>query len=292
MARGHQRPRPVVEERFEGAERVEIEIVGRLVEHQQVRLGRQHHHQLQPTTLAAREHLEPVRTGRSSRTRTVRAAHGPPSRVAAAVRPPTHARSRRGRATTSADRRIRRPPSCHASPDRSTARVRPATMSSRVDLPDPFGPTTPSRAPGSITRSTSRNTTWSSYALRDPDQLDHLVAEPGRAGVEQQLAAAHTEGLGSAGRRSRWPSASRPWAWSSGPAHRAAAIRARAGRGSCGWPPRWPPARVARRGPRGTPRTRSCRPRPGGRSPSRVRSRRCDPRRERSSVGPSGGDRG
>ena len=40
---------------------------------------------------------------------------------------------------------------------------------------------------------------WSSVGLRDADQLDDLVAETGRAHVEQQVVAAYTPGLGTTG---------------------------------------------------------------------------------------------
>ncbi len=56
VAGDDERAGPVVEERLERPQRVEVEVVGRLVEDQQVRLGRQHHHQLQPSPLATRQH--------------------------------------------------------------------------------------------------------------------------------------------------------------------------------------------------------------------------------------------
>ena len=53
---GHDRAGPVVEEVLEGAEGVEVEVVGGLVEEQHVRPGRQHGHQLEATPLPTREH--------------------------------------------------------------------------------------------------------------------------------------------------------------------------------------------------------------------------------------------
>ena len=46
-------PRPVVEEVLEGAERVEVEVVGRLVEQQDIRVLGEHEHQLQPPSFAS-----------------------------------------------------------------------------------------------------------------------------------------------------------------------------------------------------------------------------------------------
>ncbi len=56
VAGDHERSGPVVEERFERTQGVEIEVVGRLVEDEQVRLGGEHHHELQPATLTTRQH--------------------------------------------------------------------------------------------------------------------------------------------------------------------------------------------------------------------------------------------
>ena len=58
VTREDERAGPVVEEVLEGAERVEVEVVGRLVEDQQVRLSCEHHDQLQAPLLPTREHAD------------------------------------------------------------------------------------------------------------------------------------------------------------------------------------------------------------------------------------------
>ncbi len=55
MADDHERPGPAVEQVLERRQRVDVEIVRRLVEQQHVRLGHHQAHQLQPPALAARE---------------------------------------------------------------------------------------------------------------------------------------------------------------------------------------------------------------------------------------------
>ena len=55
---GHdQCTRPLVEKALERPQRVEVEIVRGFVENEQVRLGGQHHHELQPSTFASGQHL-------------------------------------------------------------------------------------------------------------------------------------------------------------------------------------------------------------------------------------------
>ena len=60
MADEQQRARPLDELRFEQLERLEIEIVGRLVEHQHVGRPREQPRQQQPVALAARQRLAPA----------------------------------------------------------------------------------------------------------------------------------------------------------------------------------------------------------------------------------------
>ena len=55
VADDHQRARPAVEQVLERGQRVDVEVVGRLVEQQHVRLAHQQPHQLQPAALAAGE---------------------------------------------------------------------------------------------------------------------------------------------------------------------------------------------------------------------------------------------
>ena len=231
----------------------------------------------------------PVRTERSSRTRTVRATRGPPSRVRAADRRRARARSRRVRAV---DVCWSAYPTTTVVPRLTRARrrlARPATMSSSVDFPEPFGPTTPSARPGSINRSTSWNTTSSPYACDTPRSSTTWLPSrvvPARA----RGRAANTCGLGATGDDLVALTAAGPSAWSTGPAHRAQPLELACGRGSCESTPRSPPARAVRPGPRGTPRTRSSRRRPGGRSPARSISTTLPrPTRGRQPVECSGG---
>ena len=70
-------------------------------------------------------------------------------------------------------------------------------MSSNVDFPEPFGPTTPSRAPGSMSTSTSRSTVTSPKRLATPVELDDLVAEPVGADTEHEVGPPHTRRRGS-----------------------------------------------------------------------------------------------
>ena len=196
--------------------------------------------------------FEPGRTGRSSRTRTVRAGRDPPSRAGESVRRRARARPHPGRATSSAGRRS---PVTTVAPrltSPAVGRDRPAMMSSSVDLPEPLGPTTPSRAPGSINRSTSRTTTsWSSpYDLATPISsttwLPRRVVPtssnrssprtPTAAGPPDTISpAARSRAFGLVDRRER----------------HVAATPARAGRGSFASPPRrasrsWRAARPSR----------------------------------------------
>ncbi len=56
VAGDHERSGPIVEESFEGPQRVEVEIVGGFVKHQQVWFGGQHHDEQQASSLPSREH--------------------------------------------------------------------------------------------------------------------------------------------------------------------------------------------------------------------------------------------
>ena len=72
-------------------------------------------------------------------------------------------------------------------------------MSSSVVLPDPFGPTTARRAPGSITRSTPWKTVVEAAPsvpgkpLADIDQLDDMVPQACRSGAELQVVGTDTQ---------------------------------------------------------------------------------------------------
>ena len=116
MAGDDQCAGPVVEERLERAKRVEVEVVGRLVEDQQVRLASPAPSRAGAGDARRPTASAPARTARWCRTRTVRAAPDPRSRARDAGRRRACGRSRSGRGRTSADRRTRRPPSIRASP--------------------------------------------------------------------------------------------------------------------------------------------------------------------------------
>jgi hypothetical protein len=197
VARHHQRTRPVVEEALERAQRVEVEVVGGLVEHQQVRFGGQHHHELQPPPLPARQHLARARTGRWSRTRTARGALGPPSRAGAAGRRRRCGRSPPDRAGSSAVGVARD----HGRAPLHRATRRLATPGDHVEQGRLARPVRADHAePGARFDEQVDVAEHRVVAVRlgHAHQLDHLVAEPRGPDVEQEVAAAHPHRLGAA----------------------------------------------------------------------------------------------
>ena len=184
------------EERLEPRQSLEVEVVRRLVEQEHVDAGEQDRGERRAGRLAAREPVErPVERDREPELRQRRG--GPRVEVAAAAgeegvegvgvpggelrlggeaaRERVHPLRRGGDAGAAlevgAQRLVpERVPLLGQVPDGERGGVRrtaprsgsssPASRRSSVDLPAPFGPTSPMRACGGTTRSTSARTTW------------------------------------------------------------------------------------------------------------------------------------
>ena len=156
MRDDEQRAGPAVEQVLQRGQRVGVEVVGRLVEEQHVRLVHEQPQQLQPAPLAAGQvaHRRPQPVaGRSRATRAAGAAvtspvadaHRAANRLDGLQHPQVgelvelvHLLGEHG----GADRRA--PPR----PTRRSARTSPMTSRSSVVLPEPLTPTMPIRSPG------------------------------------------------------------------------------------------------------------------------------------------------
>ena len=273
---------PVLQHVLQHAQRVEVEVVGRLVEQQHVGPGPQRQHELQPPPLAARQQADRRPLGIGVEPEPLeepgvlpvgqpgRAGHGlvdPHRRVeldAALVRT---CRARRWSPTSRCPR---------------SARSVPAMTSSSVDLPAPLGPTMPSRSRGSSEQvDAAEQPRPVAEAVADAVQLDRRC---------RRAAARRSRGRGrprarrprAGPRRSPSPPRCGPWACWCVPAHPGAARPARSGPGCGGRAPGRPPAPPARLAPRGSRRTRR-----RGRSRGRGRARGCA-----SSPGRARGGRG
>ena len=145
------RPGKRLERRLERLARLEVEVVRRLVEHEEVRARRDRRSRARAAGARRPREPPPASRARPSRRRgsaraatAPRAAAGPsptsPRRAPSRARP---ARPRAGR-STSPRRRGR------AAPCRPPRARRPRIVSSSVVLPDPFGPTSATCSPRSI----------------------------------------------------------------------------------------------------------------------------------------------
>jgi hypothetical protein len=130
----------------------DVEVVGRLVEEQQVGVGDEQRRQRQPPALTARERSDDRRRGRrrrrpstppSSPSRTSRTGRRRPTRARADHRRGPRARWRRVEPSAWPSSRRSAPP---GSPGRSRRPRVPASTRSRVDLPPPLRPTMPIRS--------------------------------------------------------------------------------------------------------------------------------------------------
>ena len=250
MADHDQRAGPVVEEVLERPQRVEVEVVGGLVEQQHVGRLAQHEHQLQPAALAARQQPDRAPTGRRCRTRSARAARRRSSRAGGSGRPPP-------RAPAASSGQVDAPLVVVADPHgRAHARRRPcrggrrpASTSSSVDLPLPLGPTTPSRSPGSSARSTPRNSRCVAVA----------VGRRRAARPPCRRAGASARGRPAAGRRAGPARGRGPSTTAVAAAMWALGLRVRAGRAPA-QPGQLGPGQVAARALGRRPRARPARP--------------------------------
>ena len=181
MADDHDRAGPVLEHVLEHAQRVEVEVVGRLVEQQHVGPGAQREHELQPAPLAARQQPDRRPLGVGVEPEPLQEAGVLPVRAGASVRPRPgrRASSGRGRCRAGANvaERDRRADLARALGRRAAV---PAMTSSSVDLPAPLGPTMPSRSRGSSDRSTPRNSHGPS-PKRWPTPCRSMTLSPSRA---------------------------------------------------------------------------------------------------------------
>ena len=253
--------RPVVEEVLERAQRVEVEVVGRLVEQQHVRLLDQRQQQLQAAALAARQRAdrrqlgvavepEPLASARTSCQRRLALVAGDRRRGPAG---PGRGRGRAGRSSRLARScPARRAPVVgrEAAGDEVEQRRLAGTVRAddrRADRPARASRSTADRAPWCRRARRSRR-----RAARSPFDPSRVRADrTGRGRRRGPAASAAT--LDERGRRGD----ARLRLASCAPARRGAARPARAGPG-CGAPARRPrPAPRARPGRRGTPRSRS-----------------------------------
>ena len=189
VADDDERARPAVEQVLEPGQRVDVEVVGGLVEQQDVRLGHQQPGQLQPAPLAAGELADRRPLPGRGEARAARAADDAVSsacRAARTSRPARSASSTRmsvGRSTSS----WRSSASCTVLPltTRPPCGGRsPASVRSSVVLPEPLTPTRPTRSPGpsrqvtSVEQRAARR--WSAVASSSSSTVrpSRLVANP------------------------------------------------------------------------------------------------------------------
>ena len=163
-----------VERRLERLAALEVEMVRRLVEHEEVRARRDGDREREPPPLAARQHgdrllvlvpageeelAEQVLRIRSRRGRSSSARTAAPSRACRARAPAARSTRprRRGRAAT-------RP---------AAASRRPSIVSSSVVLPEPFGPTSATCSPRSSANDAPRRSSRSPMRSVEPVGLEH-----------------------------------------------------------------------------------------------------------------------
>ena len=193
MADDDQRSGPAVEQVLERGQRVDVEIVRRLVEQQHVRLGHHQPHQLEPAPLAARqigderplpvagepEALAELRGGQLAAVaeRDARAHRLERLEHALAAGELLEVLRERRRAARSS--RAARLPRVGSSS--------PASRRSSVVLPEPLTPTTPTRSPGPSRQVTVRRSR--ALAERDADALHVEHGLPEARGREPQSSA-------------------------------------------------------------------------------------------------------
>ena len=151
---------------------VDVEVVGRLVEQQQVGLAGEEPGQRHPFGLAARQ------GGRSTRRRS--GAHAQPVEQRGRLPPVADRGGHRAGAAAAAPGRAGR--SARRGPDRtapSCGTCSPASTRSRVDLPVPLMPTTPSRSPLRTVSDSPRNRSRPGPAGAEPLGVDEDHGRPG-----------------------------------------------------------------------------------------------------------------
>ena len=144
------RARERLERRLERLAALDVEVVRRLVEDEEVRAARDDEREREPAPLAARERASPASRAPPSRRRgSGRAASAPPAAAGRSRRPsrraPSRARRARPRAARSTPARRRG----RASPGPPSGSRRPRIVSSSVVFPAPFGPTSATCSPRS-----------------------------------------------------------------------------------------------------------------------------------------------
>ena len=189
----------------------QVEVVGGLVEHEAVdALGRERG-ELGPRALARRELTDLARRPRRRRGRTWRAGSGPrsgPARCGPGTRPAAPGRRRRPIAV---DRAVpTRTPGPHHRARHRPSGSSPSSAASRVDLPDPLGPTMPTRSCQWISTSTGPSANDAPLHDRVVEPTDDIAAALVGAQVHVQLPALPrlVDGRRAGPAASRWPA---PW---------------------------------------------------------------------------------
>ncbi len=184
------RPGKRLERDLERLARFEVEVVRRLVEHEEVRARGDDDREREPAPLAAREHrdrlLVLVPAGEEEAAEQVLRVRAASGRCRTSPRrAPSRARRARPRAARSTRPRRRD----RGAPSRLPARGRPSIVSSSVVFPEPFGPTSATCSPRSIANDASSSSCLSparsDRALGD----DHVASRPWRL---QELEAERT----------------------------------------------------------------------------------------------------
>ena len=268
VAGDDERARPGVEQVLQRGQRVGVQVVGRLVEQQHVRLAGQQPQHLQPAPLAAGQvadrgpqsgaSVEAEHLGELGRGQLPAAEHDPPGDLLDGLQHPQVGRAARrvpGTGTPSVrSSRSHQPPGVRRA-------SRPASSRSSVVLPAPFAPedgdpVARADLPGQVVGGSA-----SAPAVQGDVRPGRTPAC--RAGRWPAAAATRCRGAAARRRSARWRRRCGTAAWRCGPAGRGAARRSPCAAGSAG-APRWPPRPArARRGPASTRRSR---PRTPGRS--------------------------
>ena len=153
---------------LEHLDRVDVEMVGGLVQHQAVGPRSHQQQELQPRPLAAREGVHLLAALLVAEQEPQQCRGGPPPRctaAASAARPPGSGPAAPARAPGAGTRPRSTAPSRSLPP---SARARPTRSFTRTLLPEPLSPITPTRSPRNTVRSTPIRTGSASKATDAP----------------------------------------------------------------------------------------------------------------------------
>src|SRR4051794_14882028 len=202
VADDDERAGPPVEEILEGGERVDVEVVRRLVEQQHVGLGHEQAHQLKAAPLAAGEVAHERPTAVAVEAEALRDLAGGELAAVAQRDPPADLGQRLEHAKVAGNlHRVlaqvreshRRTVAPRSTVPASGART-PESTSTSVVLPDPFAPTTATRSPGPRRHVASRTTTRSPNAT---ETASASMTLPPRRAVAKRSSSTRSRGSGS-----------------------------------------------------------------------------------------------